>query len=95
MPFTTNYQINGTGRDSYIAADNGGFYIRNEPTKAADIGSFISTKPKYAHNYSNQIPQKYVFYTTNGSGRDSYIVNNNGGFYPAQTVAQYKKQFFD
>jgi len=47
------------------------------------LGSFISTKPKYAHNYTNSIPQKYVFYSTNGGGRDSYIVNNNGGFYPA------------
>lgn len=83
VPFTTNYHINGTGRDSYIAADNGGFYIRSEASKAADLGTFMNTKPKFAHNYNRSIPQKYVFYTTNGSGRDSYIVNTNGGFYPA------------
>ncbi|CDW85150.1 UNKNOWN [Stylonychia lemnae] len=95
VPFTTNYQINGTGRDSYIAVNNGGFYASYEPAKAADLGSFLSNKAKYAHNYNKQAPQKYVFYTTNGSGRDSYIVNNNGGFYPSQTVAAYRKQFFD
>eukprot|EP00347_Sterkiella_histriomuscorum_P016939 403351271 len=95
VPYTTNYHLNGTGRDSYIACDNGGFYIRSEPSKAADLGTFMSTQPKFAHNYSRSIPQKYVFYTTNGSGRDSYISQNNGGFYPTQTVAAYKKHFFE
>lgn len=83
VPYTTNYHIDGTGRDTYIASDNGGFYIRSEASKAADLGSFMCTKPKLAHNYSKSIPQKYVFYTTNGSGRDSYIASTNGGFYPA------------
>ena len=28
------------------------------------------------------IPTKYISYNANGSGRDSYIMRTNGGFYP-------------
>jgi len=36
-----------------------------------------------------KMPSKHVSYNLDGSGRDTYIENNNGGFYPAKTVADY------
>ena len=95
VPFTTNYQVNGTGRDSYIGIDNGGFYVRSDPSKAADSGMFGGTGPKFFQTYNARAPTKYVGYKSNGSGRDTYIANSNGGLYPAQTVAAYKKGFFE
>jgi hypothetical protein len=35
-----NYQTNGTGRDTYIVRDNGGFNKMYEPIKYADVGTF-------------------------------------------------------
>lgn len=37
---TTHYHTNGTGRDSYIVRDNGGFNKMYEPVKYSDIGTF-------------------------------------------------------
>ena len=82
VPFTTNYQFNGTGRDSYIGVDNGGFFARTDPSKAPDLGTFGATGPKFFQSYNSRIPAKYVGYKTNGTGRDTYIALSNGGFYP-------------
>lgn len=43
---TTNYHTNGTGRDTYIVRDNGGFFQMYEPCKYGDIGTF-SPKRSY------------------------------------------------
>lgn len=43
---TTHYHTNGTGRDSYIVRDNGGFCKMSEPTKFGDVGTF-SPKRSY------------------------------------------------
>jgi hypothetical protein len=37
---TVHYHTNGTGRDSYIVRDNGGFNKMYEPNRCADIGTF-------------------------------------------------------
>ena len=42
LAYTTHYQINGTGRDTYIANDNGGFCASYEPSKAVEPGTFGS-----------------------------------------------------
>jgi len=34
------YAVNGSGRDSYIAINNGGMTICNEPSYNPDVGSF-------------------------------------------------------
>jgi hypothetical protein len=39
------------------------------------------------------IPAKGTNYSSNGSGRDAYIVRSNGGFYPEQTIAAHTKTF--
>ena len=33
---------------------------------------------------------KYITRHANGTGRDTYIYNDNGGFYPMKPVAEYK-----
>jgi len=38
---------------------------------------------------------KTTNYTTNGSGRDGYIANSNGGFYPGKSIAEYTLNFKD
>ena len=75
-PKVSVYHSNGSGRDSYINYDNGGFrhmapanyrkvyaVIRNEMVKSANI------TPKFA------------IYKSDGYGRDSYIYSTCGGFY--------------
>lgn len=69
---TTNYQTNGTGRDTYIVRDNGGFNAMYEPVKYGDIGTFSPRR-----QYRAVVPaigSKAVQYHSDGTGRDGYIV---------------------
>ena len=69
---TVHYQTNGGGRDSYIVRDNGGFNKMYEPCRQADIGTFGSK-----HRYEQRVPAihaKNLYYRSDGTGRDSYIV---------------------
>jgi hypothetical protein len=87
------YPVNGTGRDSYIALNNGGLYRGYEPYPAADIGTF--TTKKRPQSSLATIEAKHVGYSTNGTGRDTYILytftqhiitifsSGNGGYYPS------------
>ena len=36
---TLYYKTNGTGRDSYIASNNGGMTITSSPRKGPDVGT--------------------------------------------------------
>lgn len=69
---TTNYQTNGTGRDTYIVRDNGGFFAMYEPCRQGDIGTF-SPKRQYKA-VAPVMTAKAVQYHSDGTGRDSYIV---------------------
>jgi hypothetical protein len=44
------YAVNGTGRDTYIAHDNGGLYHPYEPSYNPNTGSFLSK-----HHYENSL----------------------------------------
>ena len=69
---TTHYHTNGTGRDSYIVRDNGGFCKMHEAIKYADLGTFGSGRiPRVT---APIIHAKNLFYRSDGTGRDSYIV---------------------
>lgn len=37
---TTHYHTDGTGRDTYIVRDNGGFNKMYEPVQYAELGTF-------------------------------------------------------
>ena len=67
-----HYQTNGGGRDSYIVRDNGGFCMMHETIKYADLGTFGGKRrPRES---APAIHAKNLFYRSNGTGRDSYIV---------------------
>lgn len=69
------YKPTGTGRDTYIATNNGGF-TADHPTHY---------KPNYTKNnglfYAKLGNKPHVgVYRRDGGGRDSYIFDDNGGF---------------
>jgi hypothetical protein len=69
---TVHYQTNGTGRDSYIVRDNGGFCKMSSAVKWPEVKSFVQKR-----HYNPNAPQmvaKPVYYHSNGTGRDSYIM---------------------
>ncbi len=81
------YQPNGTGRDSYIYGNNGGFTVMNEPSIQPgigksnsvthimlSIGTLISSKKAYSGVKMPVISSKTIHYQQNGSGRDTYIM---------------------
>lgn len=67
----SQYAVNGTGRDSYIALDNGGLYSAYEPAYNPDTGT-IKVKRQYRPP-SATISAKHTNYSSNGTGRDGYI----------------------
>jgi hypothetical protein len=69
---TVHYQTNGTGRDSYIVRDNGGFCKMYEPIRYPDLGT-LGAKRRI-HENAPSISAKNVYYHSDGTGRDSYIV---------------------
>ena len=75
-PKVSIYHSNGSGRDTYINYDNGGFR-RMCPSNYRIIYSTIRNESTKATN----INPKFPIYKSNGRGRDSYIYSSCGGFY--------------
>lgn len=67
-----HYNTNGSGRDTYINRDNGGFCKMHEPVKYPPVGSFVTKR--HVNENAPHIHPKNVYYYSNGTGRDSYIV---------------------
>lgn len=79
------YNTDGTGRDTYIDSTSGGFTMPNQPASAFKGGSFTKTQSKASPAHIGRgggqgSPGKTLHYHTNGTGRDSYIACNQGGF---------------
>lgn len=74
-----HYKQNGTGRDSYIYGNNGGFTMLSQPTKFDKSGHMTSMRYSHKKNYSS-VASRAMHYKQDGSGRDSYIYYNHGGF---------------
>ena len=71
MARPSRYEVNGTGRDTYIGNNNGGLYREFRPASAMSQGTFkIASRPEF--NLCG-FDAKKVGYHTNGTGRDSYI----------------------
>ena len=78
-PKTAFYLSNGSGRDSYIACNNGGMTIAKGANLTLDhgiersspLGGFPQHKGYYGKSPS--IDSKYLFYHSDGTGRDSYV----------------------
>ena len=61
------YAANGTGRDSYIAVNNGGFFVASEPVKAAELGKFeldsrhlLRVEARHQKHEARHPRQKYI-----------------------------------
>ena len=73
---TNMYVTNGSGRDTYVGYNNGGNTASSSMVKAVKKNMFFNHKG-YVRDDS---PGKKPLYKQDGSGRDSYISSNNGGF---------------
>ena len=72
------YNTDGTGRDTYIGTNSGGFSVPNQPASAFKGGSFGASQMKVSPSHIGRggglgSPGKTIHYQTNGTGRDSYI----------------------
>jgi hypothetical protein len=70
------YSTDGMGRDGYITYNNGGFWKKNIKQ--------ISLKPDFPKNSKKIFHSLYhqpapFNYQSDGSGRDSYVIENNAG----------------
>ena len=74
------YNTDGTGRDTYVSLNSGGFTVMNQPATQAKSSSFGAVSPPNIRRGGGGSPAKPFHYHTNGTGRDSYIHNNHGGF---------------
>lgn len=92
-----HYQINGTGRDTYIFNDNGGFAHMKEPRPQFHPAGFLPggdhfkrfAKEKHPHLHS-----KPIKYNQDGTGRDTYVKCNDGGLSTSKThFVEYREAF--
>ena len=82
------YKECGNGRDTYISFDNGGQTKMHQPAKQISVGTMYTRGPfrgrkASASSYQSANVTKQpltVIYKCDGTGRDSYISANNGGF---------------
>ena len=83
---TRIYATDGTGRDTYINFNNGGNTAPTFPALAAKSGAFGRSASNFAPGgvarggESSASPAKRLHYHVNGTGRDTYIHSNHGGF---------------
>ena len=71
----------GTGRDTYIAFDNGGNTLMYSPgCHSYTKGSMLpSPRGNPAHNI--YVPPRTIHYENDGTGRDTYIKYMDGGLH--------------
>ena len=79
-PETHGYMLNSARADQYNPGNK--LYVGNN--------QFGARKDCYPENTSHA---RYIGYNLNGTGRDTYIWNDNGGFYSMKSPAEYKKSF--
>ena len=92
------YQPNGTGRDTYVYNDDGGFNKMKEPRSQFKPGNInlpgLDHKKFFARDKFPHIHSKPVQYPQDGSGRDSYIKIDMGGLGMSPTKHREFKQAF-
>ena len=74
-PSYASYSGDGSGRDSYIILNNGGL------TRESKNG-MMNRKPRRSPHRNRTLgakPAPAFYYKSDGSGRDSYVIKNNGG----------------
>ncbi|CDW72970.1 UNKNOWN [Stylonychia lemnae] len=91
---TQFYSGDGTGRDTYIQGNNGGFCPATMPTKIEELGTFYFMKQRAKYALPT-IHSKGVQYINNGGGRDTYISDSAGGLRSMYSPAQFKSTFYN
>lgn len=95
IPAKTQYYVNdGHGRDTYIYNINGGFAPEKQATVIHEIGSFVVQKKQHRFDLAH-IHSKPIVYTNNGTGRDTYISQNDGGFRPLHRAGHGKGTYYN
>lgn len=84
------YQPNGGGRDTYIYNDNGGFAKMKEPRQQFHPATLIDNSNPQKRDKFPYLHSRPVNYPQDGTGRDTYIINGNGGL---QLSPGPKKEF--
>ncbi|OMJ76203.1 hypothetical protein SteCoe_24459 [Stentor coeruleus] len=74
---TTHYGPNGEGRDTYIFVNNGGVERNTYPYVFKEQSRM--TRRNFVFGSPN-LGSKSLKYKSDGTGRDTYIGNNHGGF---------------
>ena len=92
------YQPNGTGRDTYIYNDDGGFTKMKEPRPQFHPGTLLLPNVEHKQRYEKYkkpaIHSKPIQYQSDGTGRDSYVKTTNGGLsLPNQRMREYRQAF--
>mgnify|MGYP000945809250 CR=1 FL=1 len=86
LRFVTNYhdlhyRSNGSGRDTYVAHNNGGMQAHESPAqhlKSEFVMSGRMIPSPEPRNSPGRAPE-VIHYKSDGKGRDSYICTTNGG----------------
>ena len=89
--FRINYFADGTGRDTFVKNDNGGFYKPYSPVPADKVGTFGSKRSWCPP--APIIKSRGVYYHSDGSGRDSYVGINAGGLTNSRNFLEYRDAF--
>jgi hypothetical protein len=78
---TRIYNTDGTGRDTYIGFDNGGNTAKYAPAQAWRKGEMSQTAGGgFGFPKQQSTATKNVHYHSDGTGRDSYIHVDQGGY---------------
>jgi len=77
QPKTKYYQVDGSGRDLYIACDSGGHFKSNPHLGTRPATASLRPRPASASRAS----LKSVHYHADGTGRDFYIKVTDGGLH--------------
>lgn len=87
-PTYTHYASDGLGRDSYILVNNGGLTVTKVGQPPVTKGFFDCSVSRplgkldrtfYGSNRSLAKDPPSFYYPPDGTGRDFYIIKNNGG----------------
>lgn len=87
MPKTNYYRSDGTGRDTYIAYDNGGCF---QPMSKVHSQPKIVIRPKSGVSRSSL---RSLHYISDGTGRDSYIRVGDGGLHASASPGYFLNEF--
>ena len=91
---TLFYNANGTGRDSYIQASHGGLVASQQRNVQPEKGT-MDSRDIHIHTISPVIHSKPIHYTSDGTGRDSYIVRSGGGLFNEYVPGSAKNGFYN